>query len=130
MKGNYLSSITNKEMKITRWGAFLRKYKLDELPQLINILKGEMSFVGPRPDVEGYADLLTDSDRIILSVKPGITGPAQIKYKNEEKILSSQENPQQYNDRVIWPDKVKINKDYVENYSFKRDLQFLIKTWI
>ena len=87
-----------------------------------------MSFVGPRPDVPGYADKLKDEDRIILSVRPGITGPAQLAYKNEERILVKQEDPKKYNDEVIWPDKVKINRNYVINYSFFRDIYYIWKT--
>ena len=89
-----------------------------------------MSFVGPRQDVEGYADVLKGNDRKVLNVKPGITGPAQLKYKNEEELLSKVENSIIYNDTVIWPDKVKINLDYVENWSFKKDLKYMILTII
>ena len=128
MKGNYISSVTTNQMEITNFGRFLRRYKLDELPQILNIIKGDMSWVGPRPDIEGYADQLTGEDRIILSVKPGITGPAQLKYRNEEEILSQVENPQQYNDEVIWKDKVRINKKYVKNWSLSQDLRYLYKT--
>ncbi|MDR2121764.1 MAG: sugar transferase [Flavobacteriaceae bacterium] len=128
MKGVYASSVTTNKMHITTLGKFLRNYKLDELPQIFNLLKGEMSLVGPRPDVPGYADKLEGEDRIILSVKPGITGPAQLKYKNEEKILSEVEDPQRYNDEVIWKDKVEINKEYVKNQSLLKDLKYLIRT--
>ena len=128
MKGFSTSSVTTKEHNITQFGQFLRDYKLDELPQLFNILKGEMSFVGPRPDVVGYADKLVDEDRIILNVKPGITGPAQLKYRNEDEILAQVENPIKYNDEVLWTDKVKINVDYVKNWSFIKDLNYIIKT--
>lgn len=128
LNGKYESSITSNKMKISFWGSFLRKYGIDEIPQLINILNGTMSFVGPRPDVEGYADLLEGEDRIILKVKPGITGPAQIKYKNEQEILDLQENPNKYNDEVLWKDKVLINKEYVKNQSFKTDIYYIIKT--
>ena len=128
MKGSQTSSITTKEHNITPFGQFLRDYKLDELPQLFNIIKGEMSFVGPRPDVIGYADKLEGKDRIILSVKPGITGPAQLKYRNEDDILSKVEDPIKYNDEVLWTDKVKINVDYVMNLSFTNDLNYIIKT--
>ena len=130
MRGKQHSPITTSEHNITIIGAFLRNTKLDEIPQLMNILKGEMSFVGPRPDVEGYADALMGDDRIILKVKPGITGPAQIKYKNEEEILSNVDNPIQYNDDVIWPDKVRINKEYVKNWSLKKDMYYIIQTII
>lgn len=119
---------TNKDARITKSGVFFRKTKIDELPQLWNVLIGDMSFVGPRPDVAGYADLLMGDDRIILTIKPGITGPASIKYKDEEKILAQFDDPQSYNDSVIWPDKVSINKDYILNYSFKNDLKYILKT--
>src|SRR5690606_40616536 len=95
---------TSKDPRITRSGAFLRRSKIDELPQLWNVLIGDMSFVGPRPDVPGYADRLQGEDRIILSVRPGITGPAAVKYRNEEEILSRQSDAQAYNAEVIWPD--------------------------
>ncbi len=119
---------TANDDRITKSGKFFRKYKIDELPQLLNILMGDMSFVGPRPDVEGYADKLEEEDRIILSVKPGITGPASLKYKKEEEILAGVENPKEYNDKVIWPDKVKINKEYIKNWSLKKDIEYIIKT--
>jgi lipopolysaccharide/colanic/teichoic acid biosynthesis glycosyltransferase len=119
---------TANDSRITKSGKFFRKYKIDELPQLINVLKGDMSFVGPRPDVPGYADKLEGEDRIILSIKPGITGPASLKYKNEEEILANVENPNEYNDKVIWPDKVKINKEYIKNWSLKKDIEYIIKT--
>ena len=97
------------ESRITPLGAKLRKYKLDELPELWNVLVGDMSFVGPRPDVPGYADQLKGEDRDILKLKPGITGPASLKYRNEEELLAAVENPQEYNDTVIYPDKIRIN---------------------
>lgn len=103
------------------WGRFLRKTKIDELPQIINIINGEMTWVGPRPDIPGYADQLVGEDRIILTVKPGITGLASLKYRNEEALLKQQQNPLQYNDEIIWPDKVRINKWYVKNKSFWLD---------
>jgi lipopolysaccharide/colanic/teichoic acid biosynthesis glycosyltransferase len=123
------SSVSIKgENRITPLGATLRKYKLDALPELWNVLKGDMSFVGPRPDVPGYADNLSPEDKIILSLRPGITGPASLKYRNEEEILARQKDPQAYNDTVIFPDKVKINKEYIENRSFLLDLQIIIYT--
>ena len=95
------SSVSVKgESRITPLGAVLRKYKLDELPELWNVLIGDMSFVGPRPDVPGYADKLEGEDRRMLLLKPGITGPASLKYRNEEELLAKQENPQEYNDKV------------------------------
>lgn len=129
MKGSNESDITTfKTHKITKVGSFLRNNKLDEFPQLFNILLGQMSFVGPRPDVSGYADKLEGEDRIILSVKPGITGPTQLAYKNEETILSLQKDPVLYNDEIIWPDKIRMNKKYVENWSFYKDLIYVLKT--
>jgi len=119
---------TANDDRITKSGKFFRKYKIDELPQLWNVLIGNMSFVGPRPDVPGYADKLKGEDKIILSIKPGITGPASIKYKNEEGILANVKNPKEYNDNVIWPDKVKINKEYIKNWSLKKDIEYVIKT--
>jgi lipopolysaccharide/colanic/teichoic acid biosynthesis glycosyltransferase len=125
---NGISITTANDNRITKSGKFFRKYKIDELPQLINILKGDMSFVGPRPDVPGYADKLEGEDRIILSVKPGITGPATLKYKNEEEILANVNDPVKYNNEVIWPNKVKINKEYIKNWSIKKDIKYIIKT--
>lgn len=111
--------------RISVLGSFFRKYKLDEIPQLINILNGTMSFVGPRPDIPGYADKLTGDDRKILNLKPGVTGLASLKYRNEEYLLSKQTNPLEYNDQVIWPDKIQINKWYAENQTFLLDLKIL-----
>lgn len=116
------------EARITPLGAFLRKYKLDELPELWNVLKGEMSLVGPRPDVPGYADKLQGEDRKVLELRPGITGPASLKYSNEEEILASVENSQKYNDEVIFPDKVKINLDYYYNHSLLGDIKIIWNT--
>ena len=114
--------------RITKIGEFLRKYKLDELPELWNVIKGEMSLVGPRPDVPGYADKLVGKDRDVLKLRPGITGAASLKYANEEEILESKENPQKYNDEVIFPDKVKVNLDYYENQSFWLDIKIIFAT--
>lgn len=129
MKGKYQTDVTTiNSHKITKFGSFIRKSKLDELPQIFNILLGDMSFVGPRPDVVGYADQLVGEDRIILSVKPGITGPAQLAFKNEEEILNQQNNPLKYNDEVLWQKKVGINKQYVQNQNFITDLNYIIQT--
>ncbi|MEM6685849.1 MAG: sugar transferase [Bacteroidota bacterium] len=119
---------TDKDPRITKVGRFWRKTKIDELPQLINVFLGQMSFVGPRPDVPGFADELEGDDRIILSVKPGITGPASIYFKNEEEILAAQEDPEKYNREVIWPKKVALNKEYIKNYSIKNDIYYIVKT--
>jgi lipopolysaccharide/colanic/teichoic acid biosynthesis glycosyltransferase len=121
---------TANDSRITKSGAFFRRTKIDELPQLFNVLFGSMSFVGPRPDVAGFADELEGDDRIILSIRPGITSPASIKYKNEEEILANVDNPIEYNKNVIWRDKVKINKEYIKNYSLKNDILYIIKTII
>lgn len=116
------------ESRITPLGAVLRKYKLDELPELWNVLKGDMSLVGPRPDVPGYVDCLIGEEREVLNLKPGITGPASLKYRNEEMLLAKVENPQEYNDKVIFPDKIRINLYYYRNYSFWKDIQMIICT--
>ena len=125
---NISTATARGDARITKIGEFLRKYKLDELPELWNVIKGEMSLVGPRPDVPGYADKLVGRDRDILKLRPGITGAASIKYVNEEEILASQENPQKYNDEVIFPDKVKVNLDYYENQSFWLDIKIIFAT--
>jgi lipopolysaccharide/colanic/teichoic acid biosynthesis glycosyltransferase len=123
------SSISVKgESRITPLGAVLRKYKLDELPELWNILKGDMSLVGPRPDVPGYADKLVGDDRLLLSIRPGLTGPASMKYSNEEEILALQSDPQKYNDEVLYPDKVRINLEYIRHWSFWLDLKIIVFT--
>ena len=119
---------TGKDQRITTLGRFWRKSKIDELPQLINVLKGDMSFVGPRPDVPGYADRLQGDDRVVLSVRPGITGPATLKYRDEEVILADQDDPERYNNEVLWPDKVRLNREYVENWSFLGDVRYIWKT--
>ena len=128
-KGSEATSIASTEQsRITLLGEKLRRYKLDELPELWNVLKGDMSFVGPRPDVPGYADQLKGEDREVLKLKPGITGPASLKYRNEEELLASVENPIQYNDEVIFPDKVRLNLYYLKHYSFIKDIQMIVCT--
>ena len=123
------SSVSVKgESRITPLGAVLRKYKLDELPELWNVLIGDMSFVGPRPDVPGYADKLQGEDRRMLLLKPGITGPASLKYRNEEELLAEQDDPQKYNDEVLFPDKVRINIEYLDHWSFWNDIKIIIYT--
>ena len=116
--------------RITPLGRFFRKVKIDELPQLINVLFGEMSFVGPRPDVPGYADQLRGDDRRILELRPGITGPATLAYRNEEEILSKVVDPIQYNNEVIYPHKVRLNLSYLDNFSLWKDVSYIIKTVI
>ncbi|MDY3351704.1 sugar transferase [Riemerella anatipestifer] len=114
--------------KISSIGAFLRKTKLDELPQLFNILKGEMSFIGPRPDVSGYYDSLKGEDRKLLTLKPGLLSEATLEYRNEEYLLNQKENPLKYNDEIIFPHKIKLNLEYLERVSFKEDIRILLKT--
>lgn len=116
------------ESRITPLGAKLRHYKLDELPELWNVLIGDMSFVGPRPDVPGYADLLKGKDREVLKLRPGITGPASLKYRDEEEMLANQPDPQRYNDEVIFPDKVRLNLYYLHHYSFIKDIEMIFCT--
>lgn len=119
---------TSGDPRITRIGRMMRRFKLDELPQLFNVLIGDISLVGPRPDVPGYADTLSGEDRLVLSVRPGLTGPATLKYRDEETLLASVPDPERYNREVIYPDKVAINKDYVRNYSFLKDLRYILHT--
>jgi lipopolysaccharide/colanic/teichoic acid biosynthesis glycosyltransferase len=116
------------DARITPLGEKLRRYKLDELPELWNVLIGDMSFVGPRPDVPGYADALTGDDRDVLKLRPGITGPASLKYRNEEELLAKVEDPQRYNDEVIFPDKVRLNRYYLHHHSFWMDLKMIFAT--
>jgi lipopolysaccharide/colanic/teichoic acid biosynthesis glycosyltransferase len=118
------------ESRITSLGAILRKYKLDELPELWNVLIGNMSFVGPRPDVPGYADRLQGDNRKVLKLKPGITGPASLKYINEEELLAAVNNPKEYNDNIIFPDKVRINLLYQINWSILLDIKIIWHTII
>ncbi|EFB32318.1 bacterial sugar transferase [Segatella oris F0302] len=138
------TSIASQEQsRITPLGEKLRRYKLDELPELWNVLKGDMSFVGPRPDVPGYADQLKGEDREVLLLRPGITGPASLKYRNEEDILEAVDEAlqkgrsglpmgittvQEYNDNVIYPDKVRLNRYYLHHYSFIKDIQMVVCT--
>lgn len=124
----YGSITTSSDKRITPIGKILRKLKLDELPQFWNVFIGKMSFVGPRPDVEGYADKLKGNNRKILELRPGITGPASIFFRDEERLLASVDNPKDYNDRVIWPTKVKINMIYIEQWSFWKDIGYILIT--
>ena len=116
------------DLRITKFGVFLRKYKIDELPELFNVLRGHMSIVGPRPDVSGYADKLEGEDVLILVLRPGITGPASLKYANEEEILALQKDPVKYNDEVIYPDKVKLNLDYYYYNNLWIDIKIIFAT--
>jgi lipopolysaccharide/colanic/teichoic acid biosynthesis glycosyltransferase len=128
-----IETIHPKEVKqenqlITKIGQSIRKLKIDEFPQLWNVLEGKMSFVGPRPDVPGYADKLEGEERIILSVKPGITGPATLYFRQEEELLKNQGNAEKYNREIIWPQKVLMNIKYVKEHSFLKDLYYICKT--
>ena len=130
------------DSRITPFGAKLRHYKLDELPGLWDVLRGKMSFVGPRPDVPGYADKLVGDDRDVLKLRPGITGPATLKYRLEDEMISEyvakkqkdgdtrpmQEIAVEYNDNVIYPDKVRLNCYYYRHYSFIKDIQMILCT--
>jgi len=116
------------DLRITHVGAFFRRTKIDELPQLWNVLLGDMSFVGPRPDVPGFADTWQGETRAMLSLRPGITGPATLKYRNEEEILSEQVDPESYNRQLIWPDKVNINLEYMRNWSLRGDIRYILET--
>ena len=116
------------ESRITPIGAILRKYKLDELPELWNVLRGDMSFVGPRPDVPEYAFRLSEEERLILNLRPGITGPASLKYANEEEILSMVPDPVMYYNEIIWKDKVRLNVEYCRTRSFISDTLIIFCT--
>lgn len=118
------------ENRITSLGVKLRKYKLDELPELWNILKGDMSFVGPRPDVPEYISRLDNHEKLFLGLRPGLTSPASIKYKNEEEIVASNPDPQKYYNEVIWPDKVRLNLEYYRARSFFGDIWLILMTII
>lgn len=120
---------TSNDVRITNLGRFFRKTKIDELPQLVNVLRGQMSFVGPRPDVPGFADQLLDDEKVVLSIKPGITGPATLAYRNEEEILATVDDPERYNTEVIFPNKVRINMEYINNYSLVGDVKYIIATF-
>ncbi|QLE44739.1 sugar transferase [Nostoc sp. C052] len=116
------------DQRITPIGRYLRRWKLDELPQLWNVLVGEMSLVGPRPDVSGYADKLQGDAQHLLLLRPGITGPATLAYKNEEEILAKVNDPVLYNNEIIYPDKVRINLEYMKHCSLLQDLYYCFKT--
>jgi len=119
---------TSHDPRISKFGKILRNYKLDELPQLINVFIGRMSFVGPRPDVPGYADKLKGENRKVLELRPGITGPASLKYENEEEILAKVDHPEKYNDEIIYPDKVRINLEYYYNHNLFDDIKLIFQT--
>lgn len=116
------------DARITKMGAFLRRAKLDELPQLWDVIVGSMSLVGPRPDVSGWADRLSGSDRSILTIRPGITGPASIRWRYEESILAECAEPESYNRHVIWPSKVRLNLDYLRSWTLMGDVSLIKRT--
>lgn len=116
------------DSRITPFGAFLRKHKLDELLELWNVIRGDMSLVGPRPDMPEYTKTLIGEEKHILELRPGITGPASLKFAKEEELLASVTDPQRYNDEVIWPIKIKINLAYYYNRSFFGDIYLILQS--
>lgn len=126
-KGGLLT-VGGKDSRITKAGYFIRKYKLDELPQMINVLKGEMSFVGPRPEVRKYVEMYDEKQLKVLNVRPGITDNASIKYKNENDILHKSENPEELYIKIILPDKLNLNLEYINDRSFFKDLKIIFRT--
>lgn len=123
-----LITVGGKDARITKSGYYIRKHKLDELPQLINVLKGDMSFVGPRPEVRKYVELYTDEQLRVLNVRPGITDPASIQYSNENELLEKSENPEQYYIDTVMPDKLRINLEYLERRTLWSDFKVIIQT--
>ncbi len=124
-----LITVGGRDPRVTRSGYYIRKYKLDELPQLINVFTGDMSLVGPRPEVRKYVDLYTPEQMHVLDVRPGITDPATIRYRNENELLAQVEDPDRYYVEVIMQDKLQLNLEYVEKQSFRFDLQLIFKTF-
>jgi lipopolysaccharide/colanic/teichoic acid biosynthesis glycosyltransferase len=124
-----LITVGGRDPRITRSGYFIRKYKLDEFPQLINVFVGDMSLVGPRPEVRKYVDMYTAEQLRVLSVRPGITDLASIRYRNENELLEQAENPDEYYEQVIMQDKLRINLEYVENHSFWNDIKLIFMTF-
>lgn len=123
-----LITVGGRDPRITKTGYFLRKFKIDELPQLFNVLKGDMSLVGPRPEVRKYVDLYTDEQKKVLSVRPGITDYASIEYVDENEILGKADNPDEVYIKQIIPDKVKLNMKYIENKSVKEYFNIIFLT--
>lgn len=124
-----LITVGGHDPRITRSGYFIRKYKLDEFPQLINVFIGDMSLVGPRPEVRKYVDMYTPEQMRVLSVRPGMTDLASIRYRNENELLEQAENPDEYYEQVIMQDKLRINLEYVENHSFWNDIKLIFMTF-
>ncbi len=123
-----LLTVGGRDSRITKVGYFIRKYKLDELPQLINVLKGDMSIVGPRPEVKKYTDLYSEEQKKVLSARPGITDPASLKFRNENDLLAKAENPEKYYIEKIMPEKIKISIDYINKRNFFADLKVIFNT--
>lgn len=124
-----LLTLGNNDSRVTKIGYFLRRYKIDEFPQLINILKGDMSFVGPRPELRYYVNFYSENDMNIFCVRPGITGLASLKYRNEVELLKAAENPEEFYINTIIPDKLRYNKMYIEKRNFFFDLRIIIKSF-
>ena len=126
-----LVTIGGRDPRITRSGYFIRKFKFDELPQLINVFLGDMSLVGPRPEVRHYVDYWTDEQMHVLDVRPGITDPASIKFRNENELMEKAEDPEKYYIEVIMQEKLKLYLEYVQNQSFWGDIRLIFKTfWV
>ncbi len=123
-----LLTIGGKDSRVTTIGYYLRKFKIDELPQLVNVLMGDMSFVGPRPEVKKYVDLYTTEQREVLSVKPGITDYASIEYRDESAMLAGSENPEEFYTTVVMPAKLKINLEYINDRNILTDVKIIFKT--
>ena len=123
-----LITVGEHDSRITHSGYFIRKYKLDELPQLINVLKGDMSFVGPRPEVRKYVDMYTPEQLHVLDVRPGITDEASIRYSDENKLLATADDPEQFYIKTVMPDKLRINLEYVHNHTLFGDIKLIFKT--
>lgn len=123
-----LITVGGRDPRVTRSGYFIRKYKLDELPQLINVFRGDMSLVGPRPEVRKYVEMYTSEQLHVLDVRPGITDMASIRYRNENELLAEAEDPEAFYVNVVMPDKLKINLEYVAKHSFGFDMRLIFKT--
>lgn len=124
-----LITVGGHDPRITRYGYYIRKYKLDEFPQLINVFKGDMSLVGPRPEVRKYVDMYTEEQMHVLDVRPGITDLASIRYRNENELLERVNDPDKYYVEVIMPDKLRINLEYVARHSFTFDIRLIFQTF-
>lgn len=123
-----LITVGEKDNRVTKIGYFIRKYKIDELPQLFNVLRGDMSFVGPRPEVRYYVDMYSDEQKQVLSVRPGITDIASIEYRNENAILEKADNPQEFYIKEVMPKKLELNRQYIISQSFIGDIKLILKT--